>query len=272
MEKHLLVTVSEDKSALWGVRFVGGFFSNKQDLKLTIFYVASGADGVSRKERGALEQAGELFRTLGFGPDRIETKLVPRRFSKVMGIMREGHKGGYDAVVLGRRGLSWLEDCLEGSVSSELFQEEGVGFPLWICRKPDFHRKNVLVCVDGSEAACRIADHAGFMVAREQGHGVTLLHVAKPGRGGPESAESILSMCEGVLRERGVPAERLETRVVEANDPVKVILSEAVRGRFAVVAVGRKDPGRGIIKGPFMGSVSYALFKLLEGAALWVCR
>ncbi|MDY7000563.1 MAG: universal stress protein [Thermodesulfobacteriota bacterium] len=273
MQKHLLVTVSEDKSALWGARFVGSFFSNKQDLKLTLFYIAPNVDEVSPQERGALDQAAEVLRDLGFGPDQVETKLVQRRFSKVMDIMREGHKGGYEAVILGRRGLCWLEDCLEKSVSNELFQEEEVSFPLWVCRKPDFNRKNVLVCVNGSEASCRVAAHAGGMLAAEEGHNVTLLHVARPGRGTPESVESILSMCEVVLREGGFPAERIETRVVEANDPAKAILSEAVRGRFAVVAVGRKGAGRGtMIKGPFMGSVSYALFKLLDGATLWVCR
>jgi len=272
MGKHLLVTVSEDKSALWGARFVGSFFPDKRDLKLTLFYIAPNVDAVSKGEQAVLDQAGEVVRSLGFGPDQVETKLVQRRFSKVMDIMREGHKGGYDAVVLGRSGLCWLEDYLEKSVTNELLQEEGVTFPLWVCRKPDFNRKNVLVCVDGSEAACRVAAHAGLMLAREKEHRVTLLHVARPGRDGLEFVEDVLPLCEGVLRETGLPAERMETRIVEANDPVKAILSEAVRGKFAVVAVGRKGAGRGMIKGPFMGSISYALFKLLDGATLWVCR
>jgi len=272
MKKHLLVTVSEDKSALWGARFVGSFFPDKRDMKLTLFYIAPNVDAISKEERGALEQAGEVLRSLGFGPDQVETKLVQRRFSTVMEIMREGHKGGYDAVVLGRSGLCWLEDYLEKSVSHELIQEEGVTFPLWVCRKPDFNRKNVLVCVDGSEASCRVASHAGLILAREQGHRVTLLHVAESARGGLEFAEDILPLCEGVLRDMGLPAERIETRVVEADDPAKAILSEALRGRFAVVAVGRKGAGRGMIKKPFMGSVSYALFKLLDGVTLWCCR
>jgi len=40
MERHLLVTISEQQSALCGVRFVGYFFSNKENLKLTLYYTA----------------------------------------------------------------------------------------------------------------------------------------------------------------------------------------------------------------------------------------
>ena len=39
-ERHLLVTVSEQQSALYGVQFVGHFFSNKEGLKITLFYTA----------------------------------------------------------------------------------------------------------------------------------------------------------------------------------------------------------------------------------------
>ena len=38
MSRHLLITVSEQQSALYGIRFAGNLLSNKQDLKLTLYY------------------------------------------------------------------------------------------------------------------------------------------------------------------------------------------------------------------------------------------
>ncbi len=54
MEKHLLVTVSDDLRILHGVRFVGSFFRHKADVKVTLFYVAplgelSGGDKTLRE-------------------------------------------------------------------------------------------------------------------------------------------------------------------------------------------------------------------------------
>ncbi len=40
MEKHLMITVSEDKSCLSAARFAGSFFSDKQNLKITLFNTA----------------------------------------------------------------------------------------------------------------------------------------------------------------------------------------------------------------------------------------
>ncbi|MEJ2025767.1 MAG: hypothetical protein P8Y00_12285 [Deltaproteobacteria bacterium] len=51
MEKHLLVTVSEQPSALNGIRFVGRFFSSKEEIKLTLLYIAPRPPAVWEDER-----------------------------------------------------------------------------------------------------------------------------------------------------------------------------------------------------------------------------
>jgi nucleotide-binding universal stress UspA family protein len=291
MEKHLLVTVSDQLSAMHAVRFVGHFFSNKESMNLTMFYAAAKpprlwegertVDSVGLAEqqakeseikgRKALEAARrELFRA-GFRDDQINAKLQFRQFSKAMDIIQEGEKGLYDAVVLGRRGLSWLEEVFDESVSKGLLEKK-VSFPLWICRKPDLERRNVLVCVDGSDACYRMVEHVGFILDQEKNQAVTLLVVAKKGGRWKENAEKTLLTSKEVLCNHGFPEALTKTKLVEAGNVARAILREADDGRFAVVTVGRTGAGEGLLRKVFMGSVSTTLFTEIEKASLWICQ
>jgi nucleotide-binding universal stress UspA family protein len=291
MEKHLLVTVSEQQSAFCGVRFVGHFFSHKEDLKLTFFYTAPKAPGVWEGEsdhqsvaqsqqqakeyeikgRKAFEAARKELIQLGCKPDNIATKLQIRRFTKVTDIIQEAETGLYDAVVLGRRGLSWLEEAFDESVSKGILEKQ-VNFPLWLCRRPDPARKNLLLCVDGSDASKRMADHVGFMLAGKEQQEVTALFVKKSGATLKKDPDDILSESREIMTKSGIPAERIKSRIISNNNIGKAILAEVENGRFAAVAVGRTGAGQGFLQKLFMGSVSEKLFRELERAALWICH
>ena len=129
-------------------------------------------------------------------------------------------------------------------------------FPIWLCRKPDVDRKNVLLCVDGSEPALRMVDHVGFILAKEPLHGITLFVVTKKGATLKKSEDRIISSSKEALSDNGFPEDMISTRLVEASDVTKAILREAEQGRYAVVGVGRTGAGQGRIKKLFMGSVS----------------
>ena len=285
MEKHLLVTVSEQQKRLYADRFVAHFFSNRENLKITLFYTAPRPptvwegertlEGDAQREaqlkenelkgRKALEGAKRLLLQRGFSEEKINTKLQVRKFSKVMDIIQEGEEGLYDAVVLGQRGLTWLEQAFDESVTKELLRKK-VGFPIWVCRKPDLERKNVLVCVDGSEASIRVADHVGFVLADQEDQAVTLMTVDRNGEWNATDIASHFDACAKHIASNGFSEDRIRTKVVKAGNIGKAILKEAEAGRFGVVATGRTGKGKGL----FMGSVSTALFKELEKAALWI--
>lgn len=290
VEKHLLLTVGEQQSAMHGIRFLGRFFSNKEGIKFTLFYTAprppavwegertaesavqaeQQARKIEARGRKALDSAGKELTSLGFEPENIATQIKARRFSKIMDIIQEGEEGLYDAVVLGRRGLSWLEEAFDESVSKGLLEQK-VTFPIWLCRRPELKRKDVLVCVDGSDAAHRIVDHVGFILGQERKHEVTLLYVRKAtGRSG-EKYEAILSKCKEELLSHGLSEEMIRVKVVESGSPAKAILKEAEQGKFAAVAVGRTGKGQRLLEKFFLGSVSFKLFRELERSALWVC-
>jgi hypothetical protein len=168
--------------------------------------------------------------------------------------------------------LSWLEEAFFDESVSKGLLEKKADFPLWICRRPEQERKDVLLCLDGSDAAFRMADHVGFVLGQERRHSVTLLAVKKPGAALKEATESILSRGREHLMNNSFPGEMIKTRVVEAGNVAKAILREAEQGRFAAVALGRRGRDQGIFKNIFMGSVSTFLFQELEKTALWVCH
>ena len=172
-------------------------------------------------------------------------------------------------MVLGRRGLSWLEQAYDESVTKGMLKQM-VDFPLWICRRPDLERKNVLACVDGSEASHRMLDHIGFILGHDENHMVTLLRVGKREKTADKSPEDVLSKSRDLLLAGGIAADRINTKVIAEASPGKAILREASTGGFAAVAVGRTGTGKGLLKKVFVGSVSDTLFQTLEGATLWL--
>jgi nucleotide-binding universal stress UspA family protein len=289
VEKHLLVTISEEKSALYGVRFVGRFFTNAENLRLTLFASAPQAPDVMgtglgyegklraeeydelarRRSQEAVDRARNLLRERGFPRESLEGKVASRRFSKVMDIVQEAEAGMYDAVVLGRRGLGRLEEALEQSVSQGLLQES-MTTPLWICRMPEMNRKNVLACVDGSVPAYQAVDHASFMLADEPGHDLILLKVNAPGD--DVENETIFAKCLEICKENGLSASRVSTRVMHETSVAPSILAEVERGRYAAVAVGHSGRSRRLMARFLFGSVSMTLLRQLKGADLWVCR
>jgi nucleotide-binding universal stress UspA family protein len=289
MNTHLLVTVSDDPSGLHGVRFLTSFFSVKRNVLLTLFYTAPQPPAVWSKEmnyeslsrmeeqsqqiekkgRMALNRAKGKFVESGFSPENIELKLVFRQNTKAMDIIQEAEKGLYDAVVLGRRGLSRLEEALlQESVSKSMLCEETVA-PMWICREPETGRKNVLVCVDGSEPSYRMVDHVGYILNREKRHHMTLLRILPPG-GEEGESEKVFEQSRRILEENGYPLDQVSTKVVEAKGVSQAILAAGEEGKFAVIAVGRSGTGGCSLRNVFLGSVSYALFRDTRKAVLWV--
>ncbi|MFH1998277.1 MAG: universal stress protein [Planctomycetota bacterium] len=285
MERHLLLTVSEQQSAFCGVRFLGSFFANKQDLRITLFYTAPKPAAVWKDEqsrdteehakqqahrieargREAIEAARVMLCRLGFPEEKIESKLTFRKHSKVKDIIHEGTAGRYDAVVLGRRGLSWLEEVFSESVSKELLGTR-VNFPLWFCRKPKESCRDVLVCLDGSESAFRMADHVGFMLAPEPDHLIRLLVVRSGRLSSDPDPDTIFATARSHLIENGFPAEKVATKVVDDSNAARAILKELESVSYGTVAVGRGDPDRGF----FMGSVCEKLFREVEQTAMWI--
>jgi nucleotide-binding universal stress UspA family protein len=291
--RHLLVALSGHAKAGAGLEFVSHFFTQRENVNLTLFHIpaipgAVWAEEASYETLGALEHRSEAsvskgqrlvaearrrLMEAGFDPERITDRVVTPQMSKGHDIIRAAASGSYDAVVLGRRAQVGLGEVMDKSVSRDLIEDlnSAISFPLWICRLPEPGRRNVLLCVDGSPPSDRITDHVGFMLASEPGHTVTVFHVCPGGDKCTAEAEAVTGRAVDMLVEAGMPPDRIIRTIRPGTNPARIIEAEYDAGGYAAVAIGSSGRGRSLWDKIFVGSVARTVFRQLSGAALWVC-
>lgn len=287
MEKHFLLAIGDDQSSFQAGRFVEHFFHYKHAVQLTLVFVGPQLPDIpldsedvfekqkiigdwkrkqEQKARELLDKGRSLVVQAGFPEKNVNARFVFSQFGSARDLIQECAKGLFDALVLGRRGLSRFEELFVGSVTKTIINEE-LSFPIWVCQRPERGRKNVLLAVDGSEPCVQIADHVGFVIADQPDHAVTMVHVAKA-ETDEIQRDAVFESAFRALLDNGVARERIQSKVLAGSSPAQTLLDEAHQGRYAVVAVGRTGvSAAGLFS---MGSVSRALLSRLDKAALWV--
>lgn len=288
MDRHILLTVSDDYSSLQAVRFVAGFFAAAEHPQVTLLYVAPNPKAglteaeiiqdygnLSRREsqtkslaQTALDRAEELLVGKHFPKANIHKKITFKQLGTAKDIIQEGIAGIYDAIALGRRGLSRLEELIDDSVSKQVFTTP-MEIPLWICRSHEKPAPSVLLCTDGSPASLRCADHVGFMLAKAPEHEITLLHVDCGSS--PAVPEEAIAQARRMLEENGVAGRRIHQKIVKCSGIADTILRVAREGEYGVLATGRTGRGESRTL-HLLGSVSMNLLKNLESTTLWICH
>ena len=294
MEKELLLAISDDRAASYNLRFLKEVFGSFCELKLTLFYVAPrnatwemNPDHViprdedydeivtynkTKGEQSLNDAARWIKDVAGCSEGNVTTKVTHSKKGTVQELIHEAHEGLYDALLLGRRGFSWFEEIFENSIAHGLLWND-MDFPVWICKRPpDNPRHDVLLCMDGSSAAMRLVDHAGYMLANEEAHTFTLFHVAQNGHSITTSSALFEQGLE-LLKDNGVDEDRIQFKIANSKNPTKAILEEAKEGRYSAVGVGKHGADANArMKGIFPSSVTVNLLRQLEGAALWISK
>lgn len=291
MRRHFLVTISNDLNALYGLKFLGRFVSDPSSVDVTLFLSAMrpakydpGLPSFEEKNELELQtrkREAQGFRTLeqarkflvayyGFNPDHINLKFKFRDRPTNIDIILEGEHGLYDAIILGRRGLSRVQEIVEDSVTSQIFIANHT-IPLWICRPTPPDNQDILLCVDGSDPSLRIADHVGFILAAEPRHKAHIFHVWDPAKEETRmQAEDIVDQARAVLEENNVPDQQISWEIVKSSGAARVILERVRRGSYAAVAVGRTGEEAPFLHRLVIGSVSLKLLRSIETGSLWV--
>lgn len=294
MQKELLLAISDDRAASYNLRFLKEVFTTFCDLKLTLFYVTprkaswvmdekkfvprgTGFDELAKhkkaKGEAALQEAERWIREVGgCSGENIRTKVVHSKKGTVRELIDEAREGLYDALLLGRRGFSWFEEVFANSVCHEMLLAD-IDFPIWISRRPPSSpRHDVLLNLDGSQAALRMVDHAAYMLGEEEHHTFTLFHVAQTGHS-TSLAPHVFDDALTALAENNIAEERIELKMVKSANPVKAILKEARDGNYSAVGVGKHgQESNGKARGLFPSSVTVNLLRQLEDTALWISK
>jgi nucleotide-binding universal stress UspA family protein len=144
-----LVAVDGSEGAMLAVDYVANMVGSIHHFDITLFHVVRGFDPfhpvVGRPQAAApdkvlkekyekeLEQAGREIEPVfekatkrllkaGVAPASVREKVVKGASTRSSAIADEAEKGGYDTVVVGRRGLSKVQEFFMGRVSSKVIQ------------------------------------------------------------------------------------------------------------------------------------------------------
>ena len=283
IKKHFLLSVSRDSTNYYGVRFLSYFFQDKNDILVDILNLSRGSLGsgyfsgaapgktAAADEQSFLEQIRQKMMDFGFPGQNLRTESRQTSVSTATDIIAYSRKGLYDALVLGRRGLTLLESLIQDSVSSKILDEQ-CDIPVWICKAPERQKKHVLLCADGSRESLNTADHVGFVLEGTPDKEITVLNVRS--RGSRDNQQDIFERTIAQITDNHFPAGRIRTLSLEGEDTAGIILECARESKAAVIAMGRKcqaAPRTGLGRF-FVGSVSGEVLNKMEGASLWICK
>ena len=140
MEKKILMAVDDSIHANQSLRYATKMLSGSKDVAYTLFH---GQPMISQylldeaktdpkanaslkkvikkntaKAKTLLEKQKERMITMGVPSERIEMVAQPRMIGRSKDILEYARKGIYDAIVVGRRGLSRIQKTFMGSTSA----------------------------------------------------------------------------------------------------------------------------------------------------------
>jgi len=240
-----------------------------------------------------MARAEKLLRDAGYPREGVVQVSRERQVGVARDIIREAGKG-YDALVVGRRGLSRMKDLLFGSIANKIVNRVST-LPVWVIGgRPAPNR--ILLAVDRSEGAARAMDYVAGLLSSNPGlERALLLHVIRgmhtflmgyenivvPGeeadwqaRAKQEFAGAEAEMSaffEDTVRtweKRGIGRERVHTKILHGPSRAQCILDEAAAGGYGTVVVGRKGASR--VEEFFMGRVSTKVLQAAREMAVWV--
>ncbi|MGC8493712.1 MAG: universal stress protein [Syntrophobacteraceae bacterium] len=84
--------------------------------------VHSDLDQAATMMQPSFDKAKEILISGGVAPEKIRQKIARGISSAAHAIVQEAEEGGYDTILIGRRGLSRVEEFLMGSVSRKVIQ------------------------------------------------------------------------------------------------------------------------------------------------------
>ena len=233
-----------------------------------------------------LDDYKDMLTASGISAEQIECITRTRNLGYAKDIIECAQKKLYDAILVGRRGVSGIQKMYSGSVTSDIIEQSQV-IPVWLV-DGDVPRGNILIAIDGSEASLRAVDHAGFILGSNPETHLTLLHVSTNADNFCEvdlENEPNTSLLEIVaqgdkalidrfcpkalktLKDAGISENRIKIETLTGKRRVgKAIMDFAQKGNFTTLVIGR----RGVNKSFFMGSASRYIINKLSDRVLWV--
>ena len=308
MEKKLLVAVDSSRDSENAVRYAAGIHNTLKNMTFTLYHAQSTIsqyildeaktspkakaelDKLLKKNNDTamklLDGLKQKMTALGVAEEAVQTSTRPRSLGVAKDVLDFAETGRFDAIVLGRRGVSGLQAVFSGSVSGNIVDNSEI-VPVWIVDEKPVSDK-IMVAVDGSESSLRAVDHLSFIIGGNPDARITFFHVTPRLKDvcevdfddvDAETIEDIIQKGDKVcidrfyahalktLKAAGVQENQIDVQSAEGVFRVgKAILDAYQKGELGALVIGR----RGIGKKFFTGSVSRQIINQFSNGALWV--
>ena len=307
MLRKILIAVDGSLHSKSALAYVASVFSASTDVQFTIINIQpiisqylidearldSRADTelrqVMERQRAdsekILETARDQFVRLGIDTNMIHTISQVRHQGQAKDIIDYAHMHLYDAIVVGRRGLSRIQKVFMGSTSAKIM-EHAAAIPVWVI-DGDVKAQKLLVPVDISEISLQMMEYLSLLLGEKTHLHVTLYHIDEtPGR----SSASLIDSTQGAIadiiakseqhwadrfwkkaKERfeaaGISNDQVEYLTVPRSGHIaKMIMERIQTGDYDTIFMGRRGSGSAF----FFGNVSHYVIERLTDRALWV--
>ena len=307
MEKKILLAVDDSVHSKNAVNYVVNMASTVKKPKFTLFHVQpcvsqylleeaeknlkakAELKNLIRKNGEASQRILEKCKTqmvnMGIGENCIEMTTQPRILGIAKDIIDRAQQGLYDAIVVGRRGLSRIQKAFMGSLAADLVEHSKI-IPVWVV-DGEIKSQKIMLAIDGSESSLKAVDHLSFMVGGNPDVKITLYHViprvgeycvvdftVKYGNmeeivahGARRCIEDFYAVAQKKMRRAGIEEGQWNIKTVKRTANVgKAIVDEAKKEDYGTVVIGRRGTGRSF----FTGSVSRFVIDNSAHKALWL--
>lgn len=234
----------------------------------------------------AMDNAVNYFKQKGFPDWYLTIKTPAKTLSVTQDIIRESYNG-YQAIVVGRTGVSRIKDWLIKSTAMKLVPKIKHIPIVVVGGKPD--AKNLLLAFDGTHGAMKGVVYAGSLVGKSD-HSLQIYSMIGaekkfwPGdeqvliyediqapidTGAHEIGTHLREACDRLLDE-GIAPERISIKIhVADTDRGSSIVQEAERNDFGSIVIGRRELIT-FLDEYFIGRVSAQALKLADQLAMWI--
>ncbi|MDY7037903.1 MAG: universal stress protein, partial [Thermodesulfobacteriota bacterium] len=121
-----LLALDGSENSMGIVDYVENAFAGP-DFMITLIHVIRGDDAYYLKEaeknmKKVFDKAKARLIKSGFESSQVTTRIIAGAHSRAGAILEEAQKGGYGTIIVGRRGLSRVQEFFMGRVSSKVIQ------------------------------------------------------------------------------------------------------------------------------------------------------
>ena len=217
-----------------------------------------------------MARARQLFLDRGVPEDAVIAKIQERKVGIARDIFYES-KHAYNAVVVGRWGMSLLKDFLWGSIADKLLGRL-THVPLCVVGGTP-HVGKILVGLDASEGAMRAVDYVST-IADGSDLEVTLYHAVRAldeevFHKAEKSMKSVFEKAIGRLENAGFRRNQITARTATGVlSRAGAIIQYALKGEYGTIVVGRR--GLSEVEEFPMGRVSNKIIHMSKELAVWV--